>query len=209
MQRDTLSAVILGAAGDPVPDPREAPFLSPLPSRERARVRGSYFPFVVSLSNHERMPPARSMAARGQSLLALPKSNQKASPCTPLLPPVLATGGRRTNRPMARYPRAVGSWCDATTARCSAPRRGLKGRLERRQLFSESLIACGLRPINRHLSIYGIFGHGALIQWDFQRKAACSPDARHPGSGGIHSTEIKFDFAKLRNPDASIRATGQ
>jgi len=32
-------------------------------------------------------------------LLALPKSNQKASPWTPLLPPVLATAGRRRNRP--------------------------------------------------------------------------------------------------------------
>jgi len=32
-------------------------------------------------------------------LLALPKSNQKASPWGPLLPPVLATAGRRRNRP--------------------------------------------------------------------------------------------------------------
>ena len=32
-------------------------------------------------------------------LLALPKSNQKASPWSPLIPPVLATAGRRRNRP--------------------------------------------------------------------------------------------------------------
>jgi len=36
------------------------------------------------------------MAARGQSLLAIaPKVTKNASPCTPLLPPVLATGGMR------------------------------------------------------------------------------------------------------------------
>ncbi len=148
-----------------------------------------------------------SVSPDGELLLALPKSNQKASPRTPLLPPVLATGGRRTNRPMARYPRAVGSWCDAWTARCSAPRRGLKGRLERQQLFAESLIEYGRIPLNRHLSIYCLFDACALIQRAFQRKAACSPDARHPGSRCIYSAGIKFDCAKLRNPDASFRAT--
>jgi hypothetical protein len=39
----------------------------------------------------------------GELLLALPKSNQKASPEPRLFPAVLATGGTRTNRPMARY----------------------------------------------------------------------------------------------------------
>jgi len=151
--------------------------------------------------------PARSMVARGQSLLALPKSNPKASPCTPLLPPVLATCGRRTNRPMARDPRAVGSWCDAWTARCSAPRRGLKGRLTKQQLFAESLIEYGLKAKNRRLSTFSNFPCLAHIQWTFQEKAVCSPDASHPGSRGIHSTGIRFGRAKLRNPDASIRAT--
>jgi len=34
--------------------------------------------------------------------------------------------------------RAVGSWCDAWTARCSAPRRGLTGRLVMQQLFASN-----------------------------------------------------------------------
>ena len=134
------------------------------------------------------------------------KVGKKASPCIPLLPPVLATCGMRIATIGAIRSRMCAD--DAsTTARCSAPRRGLKGRLESKQLSAENLIACGLMPLNKHLSIYGLFGHGALIQRAFQRKAASSPDARRPGSRGIHSTGIKFECAKLRNPDASIRAT--
>jgi hypothetical protein len=43
-----------------------------------------------------RMPPARSMAARGQSLLAVaPKVTKNACPCCPPFPPVLALCGTR------------------------------------------------------------------------------------------------------------------
>ena len=42
------------------------------------------------------MPPTRSMAARGQSLLPIAaKVTKSASPCAPLHPAVLATGGMR------------------------------------------------------------------------------------------------------------------
>ena len=44
--------------------------------------------------------PARSMAARGHLLFGIAqKVGKKASPWSPLLPPVLATAGRRRNRP--------------------------------------------------------------------------------------------------------------
>ena len=78
------------------------------------------------------MPPARSMAARGQSLLAIaPKVTKSASPRTPLLPPVLATGGMRQRHTKASLTlRTVCADDASTTARCSAPRRGLKGQFE-------------------------------------------------------------------------------
>jgi hypothetical protein len=42
------------------------------------------------------LPPPRSMSARGQSLFAVAqKVTKNASPCTPLHPAVLATGGMR------------------------------------------------------------------------------------------------------------------
>jgi len=87
-------------------------------------------PFVVSLSNHERMPPSRSMTARGQSLFAIaPKVTKNASPCTPLHPAVLATGGMRQRLTKASLTlRTVCADDASTTARCAAPRRGLKGR---------------------------------------------------------------------------------
>ncbi len=72
------------------------------------------------------------ISPEGESLLALPKSDQKASPCTPLHPAVLATGGMRQRHTKASL--ALHTVCadDAsTTARYSAPRRGLKGRLPR------------------------------------------------------------------------------
>ena len=71
-------------------------------------LRSARPPFVVSLSNHERFRrggvsytlPARSMAARGHLLFGIAqKVGKKASPRSPLLPPVLATAGRRRNRP--------------------------------------------------------------------------------------------------------------
>jgi hypothetical protein len=152
--------------------------------------------------------PARSIAARGQSLLALPKSNQEASPCTPLHPAVLATSGTRQRHTKASLTlRTVCADDASTTARCSAPRRGLKGRFVGQQLFDEILAEYGLISTNANLSTIDGISDLAHIEWAFQGKAACSPDARHPGSYGVHSNGNKFDFARLRNPDASIPAT--
>lgn len=49
----------------------------------------------------------------------------------------------------------------------------------------------------------------AHIKWAFQGKDAGSQKAakRIPGSSDVHSAGIKFDVAKSRDPDASIRAT--
>ena len=48
------------------------------------------------LNEHRRLRPSRSMAARGQSLFAVAqKVTKNACPCTPLHPPVLATGGMK------------------------------------------------------------------------------------------------------------------
>ncbi|GEM_PF-6413260 len=77
--------------------------------------------------------------------------------------------------------RAVGSWCDAWTARCSAPRRGLMGRFVTQQLFalSDSLAvisACFSRLLT--LSIWSVkrpFG-GRSTQ-----KAMTIPNACRPG----------------------------
>ncbi len=86
-------------------------------------------PFVVSLSNHERMQPSRSTAARGQSLFGIaPKVTKNASPCNPLHPAVLATGGMRIATTGAIRSKVCAD--DAsTTARCCAPRLWLKGRM--------------------------------------------------------------------------------
>ena len=151
-----------------------------------------------------------SVSPNGESLLALPKSNQKASPSTPLLPPVLATGGTRRRHTKASLSlRTVCADDASTTARCSAPRRGLKGRLVRKQLFGEGLDLCWRRPINGHLSTLGFFYGLAHIKWAFLEKAACSHEGakRIPGSRDVRSAGIKFHFTTLRNPDASIRAT--
>ena len=79
----------------------------------------------MSLSNHERLPPARSMAARGQSLLPIAvKVTKNACPCTPLHPAVLATGGRhRTSHGRDAHASPKVRCSAATSARCSAPRR--------------------------------------------------------------------------------------
>ena len=163
MQPDTLSAVILGAAGDPVREPTRSANQSPLPSRERARVRGG---------GMKRLVCHRPISPDGESLLALLKSNQKASPCTPLLPPVLATGGMRQRHTKASLSlRTVCADDASTTARCSAPRRGLKGRLVGQQLFGERLVSYGHRPINGRLSTLYTFYYLAHIEWAFQGKA--------------------------------------
>ena len=72
------------------------------------------------------------MAARGQSLFAIAqKVTKNACPCTPLHPAVLATGGMRQRHTKASLTlRTVCADDASTTARCSAPRRGLKGRIE-------------------------------------------------------------------------------
>ena len=87
-------------------------------------------PFVVSLSNHERMPPTRSVAARGQSLLAIaPKVTKNSSPCTPLHPAVLATIGMRQRHTKAsltlRTVCARGRIYDRPLLRSSARLKGL------------------------------------------------------------------------------------
>ena len=112
-------------------------FSVPSPLRERVRVRG-HFPYSVwfdhldLLNGTWRLQPARSMAARGQSLLPIAaKVTKSACPCTPLHPAVLATGGRPwTPHGRDAYASPIVRCSAATTARCSAPRRGLKGRME-------------------------------------------------------------------------------
>ena len=77
-------AVILGEAGDPATLVGWAlPTANCYPS-------SSFFAALV------RLPPSRSMAARGQSLLAVaPKVTKMACPCCPPDPPVLALCGMR------------------------------------------------------------------------------------------------------------------
>ncbi len=155
------------------------------------------------------LPPARSMAARGQSLLAFaPKVTKKACPASRCFLRCSQRAGCVGRHPRASLTlRTVCADDASTTARCSAPRRGPKGRLGRHQLFGESVVAFGHRALNCYLSTLDVFCDLAHIEWTFQEKANRSPDARHLGSRGMDSTEIKFDFAKLRNPDASIWAT--
>ena len=158
----------------------------------------------------------RSISPSGESLLALPKSNQKASPCTPLLPPVLpvhtkAGGTRQRHTKASLSLRTVCADDASTTARCSAPRRGLKGRLVRKQLCGESLASYGLERVNRYLSILGFFCDLALIEWAFQEKADKSRDAATTlrGPRNARSARIKFNDTEPRNSDAGIRATLQ
>jgi hypothetical protein len=125
MQRFTHSAVILAPAGIQCVNPREA---QNAVRPEPAEGAGGMSWFVC----HDVFSPF------GELLLALPKSNQKASPGPRLFPAVLATGGTKTNRPMARCRArwAHGFW--SWTARCSAPRRGLTGRLVTPQLLASN-----------------------------------------------------------------------
>ena len=70
-----------------------------------------------------------------------PKVTKSASPCTPLLPPVLATGGTRQRHTKASLTlRTVCADDTSTTAHCSAPRRGLKGRDRPMRLTYRGLI---------------------------------------------------------------------
>ena len=84
---------------------------------------------VGSAERHWRPLPSRSMAARGQLLFAIAqKVTKNACPCTPLHPAVLATGGMRQRHTKASLSLRTMCADDASmTARCSAPRRGLKG----------------------------------------------------------------------------------
>jgi hypothetical protein len=99
----------------------------------------------------------------GELLLALPKSNQKASPeprfilrCSQRAGTAQLVSAASLNllrklacteaSPLRGYVfargsagmRAVGSWCDAWIARCSAPRRGLTARFVAQQLFASN-----------------------------------------------------------------------
>jgi len=57
----------------PTPEAQLQSFFGRFDPAHQKFIRAAQATFVVSLSNHERMPPTRSMAARGQSLLALPQ----------------------------------------------------------------------------------------------------------------------------------------
>ena len=154
----------------------------------------------------------RPISPDGDLLLGIAqKVGKKASPCTPLHPPVLTTGGTRQRHTKASLTlRTVCADDASTTARCSAPRRGLKGQFVRQQLFRKSLVSYELNRLNRYLSTLSIFTDLARIEWALQVKDARTSDGakRIPGSRDMHSTGIKFDVTKLRSPDASIRARG-
>jgi hypothetical protein len=83
------------------------------------------------LNNEARLP--RRNFAYGELLLALPKSNQKASPCCPPYPPVLALyvnecGTRQRHTKALLTLRTVCADDASTTAQRSALRGGQKGR---------------------------------------------------------------------------------
>ena len=87
-------------------------------------------PFVVSLSNHERRANKPGLGPAAELLFGIAqKVTKKASPCSP---PVSSSA--RVVRAENKSPEScadaqpVGSWCGSTTARCSAPRRGVTGR---------------------------------------------------------------------------------
>ena len=111
--------------------------LSPLPAWERAKVRG-----MVALATKSQLGPTAAL------LFGIAqKVGKKASPCTPLLPPVLAehanAGGMRVATIDAMRPSRCADdagFYSVATARCSAPRRGLKGRLEVKQLYAQSSV---------------------------------------------------------------------
>ena len=140
-------------SGDPVRELTRSANQSPLPQRGRglepapAKAGGEgggviskrwiSAPFALSaakglMNRALRLPPPRSMAARRQSLFAIAqKVTKNASPCTPLHPPVLTTGGMRQRHTKASLTlRTVCADDASTTARCCAPRRGLKTRFE-------------------------------------------------------------------------------
>ena len=132
------------------------------------------------------------------------KVGKKASPCTPLHPAVRTTGGMRQRHTKASLAlRTVCADDASTTARCSAPRRGLMGRLVRQQLFGSSIASYGHRYINRHLSTLRVFDDLARIEWAFQQNVARSPDARIRGTRARHAA-VEFDFTKLRDLYGSV-----
>ncbi len=81
---------------------------------------------------------AASFRPLGELLFVPPKSNQKARPGTPLVSCGARNGRDQNKSPDGALPRAVGSWFWSTTARCSAPRRGLTGR-SRQHLIASRL----------------------------------------------------------------------
>ena len=114
------TAVILGAAGNPVRKPREAQ-ISPLSLEGRGLGRGD---------DGMSIPVCHGLISpNGESLLALPKSNQKASPYCPPDPPVLALCGMRQRHTNASLSlRRVCADDASTTAQHCALRGGQKGR---------------------------------------------------------------------------------
>ena len=133
---------------NPVRTQREAQKQSPLPSRERARVRGLPSPFALSLSKGlmkwgttvDRRPPARSVAARGHLLSGIAqKVGKEASPYCPPDPPVLALCGmrqRHTNASLAL--RRVCADDASTTAQHCALRSGQMGLKNVSERFNDS-----------------------------------------------------------------------
>ena len=81
------------------------------------------------------MPPARTVAARGHLLSGIAqKVGKEASPCTPLHPPVLATGGMRQRHTIAslslRRVCARGRIYDRPLLRSSARAEGAFGQTQ-------------------------------------------------------------------------------
>ena len=150
------------------------------------------------------------MAARGQSLLPVAakvtKSACPAARCFLRCSQRAGCVGRHTKTSLTLRKVCVDD--ASTTARCSAPRRGLKEHFVRHQLCGESQASYGYRPIYAQLSTLCFFTGLARIKWAFQEKAACNPEYASllPGHRDVYSSGITFGYAKLRNPDASVRA---
>ena len=158
MQRDTSSAVILAKAATQCVTGAKRHFL-PSPRVGEGQGEG-----MVALATKSGLGPTADL------LFGIAqKVGKKASPCTPLLPPALATGGMRQRHTNASLSlRTVCSDDASTTARCSAPRRGLKGRLVGQQLFVESLIPYGQGPTKRCASTFVVFASYPHMRWALQ-----------------------------------------
>ena len=136
MGRDALSAVILAKAGIQRVTHAKRHFL-PSPRVGEGQGEG-----MVALATKSGLGPTADLLYG-----IAQKVGKKASPCTPLLPPVLAehanAGGMRIATIDAMRPSRCADdagFYFVATARCSAPRRGLKGRLEVKQLYAQSSV---------------------------------------------------------------------